>query len=456
MPLSRIYIYNSGDGGDRWDEGPGGEIFGTGTEHYFTLTKAATQLKIDGSGVGDVYTSFVSGPYNMNYYDSVSINWSYGASNDGLGSTAIFALDPSGDTPYNDYQVKVEHILGSPSTTGDTVDVTSLSGEYYIYIVLETNGKPSSTYAYTDQVYFSGDVPLASSTTNLGDCVCMGNIGLDEFTGSGNMTLGPCSASSVAGVGNYGFLDEALSYTLEGLSYELTGYTSINGSGAGTLGGLNIAAYGGPSSNYGATSTSLSTLGINSSGGNFSTAYAFMNATFDSIGTTSSGTTSGISKYSVEWKRFSGRSCITLDKEYSASTTDPTGDCFSMLKPLALSLKSDYGPLTYVECGCSINIPIYLNRSAHEDVELSLTTSQPSANIDYSGVVVPALSGIDYVHNSGLYTIPSGSDYVNFPVTLIDNSSVVSNYFNVNVLYAKTRNICQNSAYTINIILGTG
>lgn len=458
MTLSRIYIYNSGDEEDRWSEGPRGNFYTTGTPDSFTLTKAATQLKIDGSGVFDSHASFISGPYRMDYYDSISINWSYGADTNGAGSTAIFGIDPSGNARFDEYNSSVSYTLGTVGSSVDTIDVSSLSGEYYIYITIETNGKTDFEYVYANQVYFSGDVPVGSSSYTNNDCLCMcaGNLG--PMTGSGNITLGQCIASGLSGSPetNYGFLGES-TYTLESISYELTAQASINGSGNSTLGALSITSFGGSSNNYGAVSFTLDSISINGSGGNFSTQYGLLTNSLNPLGVTASGSSSGISRYSVEWKRFTGKSCITLDKEYSGSTTTPSGDCFSMLKPDELRLKNGYGPLFYNECGCSINIPIYLNRITYQDVQLSVATYQPTINIDYSGVVVvPALSGIDYIHHTGLYTIPSGSDYCNFPVTLIDNSSVINNYFNVDIAYAKTRNICNNNTYTINIVLGSG
>lgn len=458
MPLSRMYIYNSGEKENLWSNGPAGQIGGTGTTHHYTLTKASAQLKIDGSGFDDEYASFVSGPYRMEHYESVSINWSYGADANGVGSTAIFALDPSGDTKYDNYAISVDHILGSPGAGIDTVDVSSLSGEYYVYIVLETDGKPNSTYAYIDQVYFSGNIPNASSTIPLGECVCLSEIETTGFTGTLNSTFDSCGLLSFAGnqTNNYGQLGEQNYHTLNDVLTEILAYTSINGSGNNSLSNLTINSYGGPSSNYGGLSSTLSSSNLIGSGGNFETRYAFLSSVLRGSTVDSSGTTDGVSVYSVEWKRFTGRSCIILDKEYSASTTNPSGDCFSMLKPLSLGLKNGYGPLYYSECDCSINVPIYLNRDAHEDVILAVSTAQPTTNIDYSGVVVPAVVATDYVHHTGLYTIPSGSNYVNFPVTLINNSSTDLNYFNVNVLYAKTRNICQGGTYTINIVLGSG
>lgn len=457
MPLATIHIYESGRGEERWGEGPRGNFFVTGIPDSFTLTKAPTQLKIDGTGVYYEYASFVSGPYRMEYYDSVSIDWSYGASSDGFSSSAIFAVDQNGNTPFSGYDASISWPLGSPGASVDTLDVSALSGEHYIYIAVTTNGKPASEYAHVNRVYFYGNIPAASSEHTGNDCVCYCGGNLGPITGSGNMTLGSCVASGLSGnqEDNYGILGEP-TYTLESMAYDLTGQTTIKGSGNNTLNNLRITAYGGPSTNYAAGSNSLSAINIVATGGDFSTRYGFLTSSFNSVGTTSSGVSSGVSRYSVEWKRFTGRSCITLDKEYSASTTDPSGDCFSMLKPDELRLKNGYGPLFYNECDCSINVPIRLNRITYQDVQLSVSTYQPTTNIDYSGVVVPALSGIDYIHHTGLYTIPSGSDYCDFPITLIDNSSVVNNYFNVKVAYAKTRNICHNSSYNINVILGSG
>lgn len=457
MTLSRIYIYNSGDGNDRWSNGPYGTI-PTGNPDGFTLVKGTGQLKIDGSGFFDSHASFISGPYRMEYYDSISINWEYGSDANGAGSTAIFGIDPSGNTRFDNYDASVNYALGTIGSSTDTIDVSSLSGEYYVYIAVETNGKPTHEYAYTNQVYFSGNVPIGSTSCTNGDCICMCGGNLGPIFGSGNTTLESCVASGLAGnvENNYGLLGEP-TYTLESMSYEFLGQTSINGSGSNTLGSLSVTSYGGPATNYGAASSALGAINVNSSGGNFATKYGSLTSGLRSLEMTSSGVSSGVSRYSVEWKRFTGKSCITLDKEYSASTTDPSGDCFSMLKPMALGLQNGYGPLYYGECDCSINVPIYLNRAtANEDVTLLVETSQPTTNINYSGVVVPALSGVDYVHHSGLYTIPSGSNYCNFPVTLIDNNSAVNNYFNVRVLRATTRNICQSSPYTINIVLGSG
>lgn len=447
--MTNIYIYKSGYNEALWSTGP--------TDADFTLTKNTASLDIDGSGALTAQGSFVSGPFNVDLYDSISTIWSYGADTNGNFSYATFGIARSGDKRYDQYDYSVQHALGTNGTSTDTIDLTSLSGEYYVYLSVYTNGKPGHVYSEAAEVYFSGNIPYGSGNSTFDDMLCGGNITLDSAYGSGNMTLGPCSVESIGGTNaNFAYLNSTY---LDNTTYDIEGSLTILGSVSGQLSGINTNLQGTNINNAGGLTNLNSpfSLSISSSGANYSTLASFLNATLSDMSVLSSGTTSGVSRYSVEWKKFSGRACITLDKEYVASTTTPTGDCFSMLKPLALSLKNDYGPLYYNECSCSINVPIYLNRPAHQDIQLSIATSQPSINIDYSGnAVIPAVTATDYVHHTGLYTIPSGSSYVNFPVTLIDNDSPALNYFNVNVLYAKTRNICQDSTYTINIILGTG
>lgn len=454
MTVARIYIYNSGYNEDRWNEGPSGFIVGTG-DATFTFTKEPTYLSLIESGTNYEFASIVSGPYNVDYYDSVSINWAYGANGDGLSTNAIFSVDPDPFARVGDYHSSITKVLSSSGASIDTIDLSVMSGEFYLFVTISTNGKPLSSYAYTNQVYFSGDIPAASSSVALGDFLLSGGGLMTGATGCVVSNLDSCYLNGLGGSNseNYGYLPTGIS--LDSVGTDLYGYTSIKGSGVNTLDDVRLISFGGKNNN-GALNTSISPLGLNltASGGDYSSKSGYVDFALSGLTTVSSGESSGIARYSTEWRKFSGKSCITLEKEYSYSSTKPASDCFSMVTANPISINR-YSNLTIYtdECACSINVPIYLNREHSEDVDLLITTVQPTISIDASGNADPALNGVDYTHNSGEYTVPSGSLYTNFPVTLLGGSTV-RNYFQVKVFTNTSRNICSTSLpTTYNIII---
>lgn len=460
------YLYNSGLYGSNWEEGAHDPAIDN-----FDVFDEPTYLQLLGSGVYAERASLKTvSSIDLTDWSELSYSYDYGASSN-FGGSAFFGIATSGtavkSTDFTEYYI--ENILtGSTKTATNTIDITSYSGHYYLYFGLGVTGKTTNTYLNLSYVRLSGDFepPLDNYGTvgveNTPDLTLYvdGILSLAEATGQIGSSLGNTTSYSTAYSNNdtYGFLDN---YPLDGLGFITENQLTILGSTSGNLNSLTaLSIVGNSSTNFGAAyGNSLGELNLSSSGYfNLPLAGSVLTqlnniSTIDSSG--GNYTLPGVEnrfKYTSEQQRFIGRSCNVVKLE--SNTNKLTTSCFSMLKANPIKIYPTDKTYSVCKCGCTADIPIFLNRKNIEDVDIVCRTTQGSSNINYEdNQYIPAVVNEDFYSASGEITIPSGYIYGNFPVTLIDNSgNTDDSYFKVDVLRNTSNNICFSN-YSFNVLI---
>lgn len=372
------------------------------------------------------------------------------------------------------------------SALGNLFDNGALDGTSNV--VFNTSGNLTSGIPLngTSNIVFStspADLKLISGTVGLYNTPLLSlalsaTLSTPPILGSGSQTLqdiigllGPV-AYGHSQENNYGLSR----IDLDGISsYETSGYLENQGSVNNTLSNFNekyiTASFGGVSSsgtNFGSLLPhplsdmySFNTSGVQ----NYTQAGYFSKSLEGLLPTAVSGieptTTPSAHNFifTKEHRKFIGRSCQILYLETVNNKIDTS--CFVMVRPDPINLDLSALQFTVQSCACATGIPICLNRAHNEDVELYLRTSTYPTNITVSGQQVrPAVTGQDFYASSGIITIPSGSRCADFNFTLLNyTGDDVMNYFQVDVLYDRTHNICLDSPISLRVIImptGTG
>lgn len=482
------YFYNSGVYQDNWSIGP------TGVN--FTLVKQSTYLEINGSGSDPSYASYVSTPINLSGQNTLTVKWRYN-STPAEGTFAAFGIHPDPTGVWENYDVLGQAEFNSvPLNNATTINVSGYNGDYYLFAGIHTDGFYGNTNLKIDQVYSSG-IPISTGVTpNSGSLsYTLANLSINssgrstnlaslsgnlsnlptmmetsvQTSGGVNVTLGGLSINtySVLGVDNFGFTTWDIN--LDSLTLSAESVNSVSISGYSQLNNLNVISFAATTTNIGSTNITNSpfSLNINSSGGSYPANSAFGNNTLGGatligaiiveppVEPPTGGT--GTSRYSIEKNKWWGKTNICLKKEYSASTLKLAHDCAVIIGPESLQVSSYPEPKVYTVCDCTINVPIYLNRPSSQNTQLIMSTSQQSNDIVVSGeTIVPARSGIDYIHATGLVIIPSGSLYANMSINIATSGAPVNKYFNLVCSNVKSRNACNFGAKMNILILQSG
>lgn len=461
------YLYNSGLYGSDWEEGPHDPAIDN-----FSVFDEPAYLQLLGSGAfAERATLKTVGPINLTDWLELKYSYDYLASDNSVGTESFFGIATSGtavkSTDFVDYYTSYSMTTSSQNAV-ETVSISGFNGNYYLYFGLYTNGKPGTTTLNLNYVRLSGDIepPLdnygtvgVENTPELALYVD-GIYSLVAATGLTSSTIGNLTSISTAYSNNdyYGFVNN---YQLDGIGFVADNILSILGSVSYNLSNLTaLSIIGNSSTNFGAVNgNSLGELELNSSGYfNIPLAGHVLTLLSDTVSIDTSGGNFGSPDpfgrfvYTSEWKRFLGRSCnvVKLESNLNKLTTS----CFSMVKSNPLTLYPINSKYTVCKCDCTANIPIYLNRVNHEDVNLVFKTNQMVGNKTIDGEsYIPAIAGEDFYSYSGSITIGSGEMYGSIPINIINNSGNSNDsYFNIILLRNPTNNICLNS-YNFNILI---
>lgn len=138
-------LYETGIFDRNWSAGP------TDVDWSGNVTKESTYLNIDTSTADECWASFIYGPIDIAGFGNLTIDWSH-YSDIPLGGMAFLAIDPSGNTAYEDHYLYFDISAGTNSPATETLNVSAESGYYYIYCGLYTTGKPSNIYLNVTKV----------------------------------------------------------------------------------------------------------------------------------------------------------------------------------------------------------------------------------------------------------------------------------------------------------------